>query len=315
MSDRTQLSSKQQSIVEEHLERDARTPRKNASASVWELITRKTLAADELLKDPLWKKHRRFASLPDDQLQVICLTGKRSGDGLFPPDCIGDGILRRFALNSPLELALRLSIGARYQWASGQWNGNCNHDELWRPILQAIAARDFTAAKHLADMAKLDHQPPAPILTGVTSLLRKDHHLLQSATVPSTKKDPAYIKAIKSVLKAVADGSAADFANAMNEMLSAYRRYMFGDELYGLVDPHALGLYELCRRFDPLVVAEFDLGRKLPWDQEYHGWSQQIADISDHFNVTDVPETIGRFLFRFETIPWGKQVLANWHSA
>jgi hypothetical protein len=114
------------------------------------------------------------------------------------------------------------------------------------------------------------------------------------------------------VLRAVAENSALDFVERMNKMLSAYRRYMYGDEIYGLIDPHAMGLFELCRRFSPKVVEEFDVERKLPWDRGYFAWSQQVDDISVHFDVEAVPPLIRPYLFDFEPIPWGEELRANW---
>ena len=318
MSNHKLLSSKQQAIIDERRERISHGDR-NASDSVWELIRRKTIAADELWKDPIWRTHRRFASLSDDQVRVVCLTGKTAGDGLFAPECIGDGIFRRFSMSSPMELALRLSIGARYHWASAQWNGNDSHDELFRPILHAIAARDFTAAEMLASLstpviANPNNRAYAAVFTGVCALLKADHQLLQDALKAFPKSVPAYVKAIQSVLEAVANRSSKEFTEGMKKMLSAYRRYMFGDELYGLIDPHAMGLFELCRRYAPEVVADFDVAGNLPWDREYFLWTQQTNDIRDHFEVSSVPDVMRPYILDFKPIAWGQAVLANWNA-
>lgn len=312
------LNTKQQATIEQRLESNADAPYQNAAATVWELIARKTRAAEEDSKEAMARPHRRFRDLNEQQLLLVNATGERSHDGLFPPKCIGDGILRRFTMDSPVELALRLSIGARFHWAETQWSGNNYHDELFRPILQAVAARDFTAAEKLAAISPPVIENPntrsyAAIFTGVCGLMKHDCQLLNTALSLFPKTDPAYIKAIKSVLQAVADESAEDFAAGMNKMLSAYRRYMFNDELYGLIDPHALDNYELCRQFSTSLVDDFDVERKLPWDREYFRWSQEVNDISDQFDG-DVPEVIRPYLLDFEPISWGKEVLANWHS-
>lgn len=57
MPTRKLLGAKQQAVINEHLKRDSENPLKNASATVWELITRKTLAANELSKDPSWRRY------------------------------------------------------------------------------------------------------------------------------------------------------------------------------------------------------------------------------------------------------------------
>ena len=322
------LTAKQQAVLTERTDRDdqsegrGRVP--SSRLTVWELISKKVSRCEQESAENYRSKvlrentvqNRRFGGLTEQQYFVVCLVGERSKDGMFAPNCIGDGIYRRFTMNSPLEFALRLSISARYEWAKSQWHGGAP-GELFRPILHAVAARDFEAAKHLASIYPPVIEKPsdlqyASIYTATIALLRQDRPLLESAVETFTKSAPAYVKAIKAVMLAVVSGSASGFAEGLNKMLSAYKRYMYGDDLYGLIDPHAHGLYELCYRFSPDVVHEFDTQRKLPWDCEYHAWSESVDHVSDHFDRDAIPELMHPLLLNFSPLPWGADVRKRW---
>ena len=187
-------------------------------------------------------------------------------------------------------------------------------EELWRPLLHAVAAHDFAVANRVLDLSpavitKPNDRAYAAVFTGVYGLMRRDGHLLQHAVLEANKRKPAaYVKSINLVLEAVATESASLFATGMNNMLSCYPRYMYSDEVYRLVDPHAIGLYELCRSYSPQVVADFDTSRKLPWDQGYYEWLQTCDDITVHFEEDAVPEELRSLLIELEPLQWGAGV-------
>jgi hypothetical protein len=225
----------------------------DAAMTVWQLVDRKTQLWSDVARE--LRPHPRFSRLPDEQLRIIAMTGETSGDGIFAPECLRAGICRRFAFDSPVELALRLSIAARYQWLQTQWSGNDHLDELWRPLLQAVAAHDFAIADRILDLSPPFIETPnsrayAAVFAALYALRRKDADVLRQAVTQSKKGKPkAYVKAINVVLESALESSSSLFAEGMNKMLSAYPKYMYGDEIYGLVDPHAIGIYEICRLY------------------------------------------------------------------
>lgn len=327
MAPRKLLTAKQQAVLDERTRQDDHSESRgfvvNSRLTVWELIARKVSQCEEVYAEDYRTKvrndpvlNRRLGGLTEQQYLIVCLVGTTSRDGLHAPNTIGDGIFRRFTMNSPLEFALRLSISARYEWAESQWFGS-PPGELFRPILHAVAARDFEAAHHLASTYPAVIEKPldldyASVYTAVVALLRQDRELLEAAIGKFKKTNPAYVKAINAVMLAVASGSAGDFAEAFKKMLSVYRRYMYDDDLYGLVDPHAHGLYELCRRFSPDVVQEFDAQRKLPWDREYFAWSSEIDNVTEFYETDAIPEIMHPLLLKFEPMPWGIDVRQRW---
>ena len=287
-----------------------------AAMTVWQLIDLKSNRWNDNANE--LRRHPRFAELPDEQLRIIALIGQTSGDGLFAPDCFQAGICRRFVLDSPLELALRLSMAARYQRLQTQFSGNDHFDELWRPLLHSVAAHDFAVVNRILDLSpalieKPNNRAYAAVFAGLYALVTKNAELLQQAVAQSKKGKPfAYIKAINLVLEAVSESSAPLFAQGMNKLLSAYPKYMYGDEIYALVDPHAIGLYELCRSYSRDVVALFDTGRKLPWDSAYYSWLQSCDDLTPHLKREAVSIDLQPFLIDLQTLEWGAAVRKNW---
>jgi len=221
-------------------------------------------------------------------------------------------------MDSPLELALRLSIGARYEWVQTQYSGNDDIDDLWRPLLQAVAAHDFAIGNRILELSpavipKPNDRASAAVFTGVYALMKRDGDLLQQAVdEASRRKPPAYLKSISLVLEAVAAGSTALFATSINKMLSSYPGYMWRDDIYRLVDPHAIGIYELCRLYSPRAVGDFDTTRKLPWDREYHEWLQTCDDITVHFEKDRVPDEVRSLVVELQPLEWAAQVRKNW---
>ncbi len=307
------LSAEQRASVERVMENpDAY----DARMSVWQLIDRKSQWRPEIATE--MRRHPRFATLPEEQLRIVAVIGQTSGDGLFAPDCFRAGMCRRFAMDSPIELALRLSIAARYQWLQTQFSGNDPVDELWRPYLQAVAAHDFAVANRILDLSppmidKPNNRAYAAVFAGLHALAKRDEALLRQAIDQSKKGKPkAYVKAISLVLESAAESSAALFAEGMNKMLSSYPKYVYGDEIYSLVDPHAIGLYETCRVYSSDLIAEFDTGRKLPWDSEYYSWLQSCDTIADHLDRNAVPLELRPLLLELKSLEWGPAVRANW---
>ena len=221
-------------------------------------------------------------------------------------------------MNSPVEFALRLAFSARYEWAYAQFCGG-PPGEIFRPILHASASRDFETAQQLASIHPTVIKRPADqlysdVYAGVVALALEDRTLLKGAVEQAKKSNSSYVKAINAVVKAVAEDSAPDFSVAMNKVLSGYKRYMFGDDLYGLIDPHAHGLYELCKRFSPDVVVEFDVDRKLPWDREYFKWISNLNNVADHLEADKIPDQVRPLLFEFQPLSWGPKVRERWNS-
>lgn len=287
----------------------------DARMTVWELIAQKCERAGD--QCAVLRNHYAFAGLPDEQLLLACRLGETSGDGIFMPSCLAAGVARRFASDAPAELALRLSLAARYEWLASQTNANAHPEELFRPLLHAAAAHDFAAVARIADLPPEALKKPnnpnyAHLLAALTGLIRGDGARLREAAVAMGKRrPPAYVKAAHRAVIAIADASPKSFADALGMMLKAYPKYVYDDEAYRMVDPHVTGLYELARLYRPEVVRDFDTGRPLPWDSGYHQWLLTCPDIARHFERERVPEAVRPHVVDLEPLAWGPVFLAK----
>lgn len=307
------LNAKQQLLVQQYL---ANPDQPEGGMTVWQVIERKSECCQEIAEH--LRRDSRFAALPADQLRIIALIGETSGDGIYPPGCLPAGVCRRFSMDSPVELALRLSLAARYQFVAAQFSENSPFDELWRPALLAVASHDFAAADRILHLCspvieKPNNRAYAAIFTALCAIMAKDATMLESAIAEAQKrKSPAYVSSINLVLAAVAAGSASQFAHGVAKMLRNFKTYMYRDDLYGLLDPFAIGLYEACRLYSPDIVTEFNVSSDLPWDGGYVAWLQTCDDITAHFNRAAVPAELRPLIVDLQVLEWGRQVRENW---
>lgn len=239
-------------------------------------------------------------------------------EGIEPLATIGDGIVRRVSKESPPELASRLSIGARIHALTTQSSAVDHFDELWRNVLNAATACDWFAVERLLDLwSNTDEKPNnrtyALICDALAALLHRDVTNLQNlAGRMRNRKAFAYAKAIMNAFVAVADEDAAGFRDAIVKMLKGYKSYMFGDDIDGLIDVHAIGLVNICSRFNPSIAASVDTEYKLPWDRDYFEWSTTVTALEDYFDFPSLPDWLEPHLIRMKPIDWAKQIRQQW---
>jgi hypothetical protein len=308
----TKLSKAQQAVIDRVL---SNPDQEHPCRSVWEILAETPQLAEHSF--PVLRNHGAFAGIPDEQIRLVCYVSQPGANGLVMPDCLVGGIARRFTLNAPVEFALRISLAARYAWLDMQCDRNAYPDELFRPLLHAAAAHDFGAIVRIVSWPEEAWQKPnnkdyALILDALIGLIRGDQKRLQQATTLMAKRKPsAYVKAIQQTLIAVAANSPEAFADSLEAMLKAYPRYMYNDDVYRLIDPHAIGLYELVRQHRPDVAKAFDTNHALPWDTGYYEWLQTCQDIAPYYERDRVPEVIRSHVVDLEPLAWGSSFIAT----
>lgn len=303
------LITKERAVLDQYLEQ---TP--TANLTVWQWLEMKGERADREFNDADSRNTRCFSSLPDDQYYLICLTGTYSNDG----HGVEDAIARRMHLNSPLELALRMSVLVRFTWLQAQWSGHACWEGLYGSIILATAARDFQAAREIVRLSipkgpDGDLKSEESLTCGVVALMNSDREELSEA-VRTFKRRHLGVYNVKMValFKAVLEGSPTEVAEKLNDLVNSYRQSVRSFTLMRHVDVNAFGLYELIKQFSPELVSEFDTTRKGPWDAEYFQWSQQVDDISKHYEINSIPEVLSPHLLDFEPLEWGAWVRENW---
>lgn len=307
----TKLNAKQQAILDHEL---AQPEHPDKRMSIWELIEQIPAQAERVYA--LLRPSYLYAGLPEEQVRLASELSEDAGQGIYMPGCLRGAICRRFTLDAPVELALRMAMGARFEWFASQTNRNTHPETHFRSLLHAASAHDFAAVDLIAQipetaLEKLDNRDYALLLNALIGLVHGDEAKLQQAAEAMAKRRPrAYIKALQGAIIAIAASSPEEFAAALKKMLKSYRNYMYGDDFYGLVDPHAIGLYELVRRYRPQVAVAFDTSEALPWDAGYYNWLVTCDDITAHFERERVPTSIRAHIIDLEPLAWVSQFMA-----
>lgn len=305
------LTTKLNRLINEQLEGSDPRPWK----SVWQILEDHASHKDELMETA--RTNRRYSNLSEEQWRLVNFVDAPCG--LDSPGVIADGVCRRLIKDEPVELALRLSIGARIQWIECQTNGNSNYDDLWRPMLMAAAAHDIFALVRIAALwcsnrnRKPNNLACAAICDALVAINAADADGIQLAIVEARKrKCPKYLDSINTIIASADTGDTDAFNAGVSRMLSSFKQYMFGDEIYGIIDPFATGIYELVREYSPATVEKFNTGRKLPWDTEYWTWIRDVRDIQERYEQIDLPPLIHQAVFEMAGLEWAEGVRQNW---
>lgn len=259
----------------------------------------------------------RYDHLGENEWKVVWFC---DSPGIEPVETIKDGIIRRILKESPVELASRLSVGARIHALTTQTSANDHFDELWRNVLNAATACDWFAVERLLDLWCSSNEKPnnrtyAMICDSLTALFHGDARALESHVDKiRNRKEAAYCKAILNAFVAIADGEPDAYRDAIVKMVRGYKSYMFGDEIDGLIDVHALGLVHLSARFKPEITSSLDTGHRLPWDGEYFEWSTTVGRLIDYFEFPNLPDWLEPHLVKMERIDWGDKIRQQWSS-
>lgn len=239
-------------------------------------------------------------------------------EGMEPTATISDGIIRRILKESPAELASRLSVGARIHALTTQTSANDHFDELWRNVLNAATASDWFAVERLIELwSRADEKPNdrtyAMICDSLTAMFHGDMKALKGhVDKMRNRKAFAYCKAIMNALVAIADDEPDSFRDALLKMMRGYKSYMFGDEIEGLIDVHAIGLFQISKRFNPEITASFDTEYRLPWDSEYFEWSKTVSGLDSYFEFPKIPGWLEPYLARMKRVDWGDKIRRQW---
>ena len=308
----TKLNAKQQAILDHEL---AQPEHPDKRMSIWELIEQIPAQAERGYA--LLRPSYLYAGLPEEQVRLASELSEDAGQGIYMPGCLRGAICRRFTLDAPVELALRMAMAARFEWFASQTNRNTHPETHFGPLLLAASAHDFAAVDLIAQVPETALEKPnnrdfAFLLGALVGLVHGDEAKLQQAAEAMAKRRPsAHIKALQGAVIAIAMSSPEEFAAALKKMLKTYRNYMFGDDFYGLINPHAMGLYEMARRYRPQVVDAFDTSEALPWDAGYYAWLMTCDDIAVHFERERVPTSMRAHILDLEPLAWVPQFMAT----
>lgn len=194
-------------------------------------------------------------------------------------------IARRFTLDEPTELGRGLAVLSRLRWVEGVLK---NHSAAkGESVLEALAVRDTEAATRLAAGNPLVSQAAEgeelEFLDLMTLAVLAAHRGDESAVGDvarrmGTSKLRPWQEGIRQCLAGLAIHSPSDVVGGLTGYLDGIRRLRQKDDLEEAVSLTAHGLYRLCERANPTLVAGFNIAESLPWDAGFHTWTTAHPD-------------------------------------
>ena len=200
------------------------------------------------------------------------------------------GIARRFLLDDPAEIARFTAVGIRTEWMlTGAW-----------AVLDALAIGDELLLDRLLTTTPFSRSGeevyPFPlyypwldnallgILRGDVACTRDHVTQLRSGRLPGV--DAAVVTCLEGILA----GSEVMVAEGLKARASAMRKVRKIAPHFKLLDVGVHGLFELCRRLRPALVAQWDTAAGLPWDAAFHTWRRGGHDPLRGVDWSGVPE-------------------------
>ena len=217
---------------------------------------------------------------------------------------------RRLKRDSPLEYAFLLSLACRQEWLDAKINWKYNRDELWRPFLGAVASNDNLCCERICDLwatrfNKSNNLIYEALTIAVIALRSHDEASLEGASVLLRKrKCYPYVGAVKSVLLGVQDKSPETVQAGFDVMFKKHKSYMFDTAEDAIIEPFALGLFELIRNYSPDLLSLFDFNRELPWDAEYATWRMAAPAVEEEYRKLKLPSFLIGPLVEMVDMDW-----------
>ncbi len=215
-------------------------------------------------------------------------------------------IARRVQADEPSELALGLLFLVRHKWAGYALlrEKNRNPDSLWEVLLLAAAIHDWDLFNKM--LLLLPDRALGPfgaqdtewlLYEMLLSILRDTYPLPSHAEASGFRKNRLpYFSAIIASLVVMGDRNAGGFSSALEGLLAKTRSSRGLDAEDRLLCIHAHGLWEVAKRVDPKLVANWDISRGLPWDAEFHEFTRSLTSPMDLVAVPDRTEGIMKLL-------------------
>lgn len=232
----------------------------------------------------------------DEQEVAACLAHLADG-----PFMLSRGYAKRLIDDVPEELARSASLFSRLEvWGGISFEEGDHHYKAQR-LLPAMAAGDFFVVERYA--AELPHHANDGYVEHrmmhngiVAAFLRNDDLLAKAcADFKPPKSTPKWMCFIADVFRGLHQRDADAVAVALSEVLKSSRRIDKFD-VHKIISLETHGLYELCRRFDPTLVAGFDTCQSLPWDEGLYDWVRNHTHEPPCYDVSEISPLLQQWL-------------------
>jgi hypothetical protein len=199
------------------------------------------------------------------------------------------GVARRIVMDDLDDFGLFIQMHVRQCVLNHDPGGGDEALEIWS-LLKALAIADDDAielwlARSTFPMTH-GHPDTVTIYNGVQAILRSNKSQ-QTALLKakSSEKKSEWLSGKIECLQGIVSGKPKVVASGLERHLAGFRKAFRLSTLEKLISLDAHGLYRLAERVDPELVEDFDTNRELPWDREFHEWSNEWRPTLaiDHF--------------------------------
>jgi hypothetical protein len=175
-------------------------------------------------------------------------------------------------------------------------------------LLLALAIGDDPAIERFLKTATFPESGRdkfSTIYNGVHALLREDAaEIDRLRKTKISKSTPTWAKGQVHCLQGIAERDASRVAAGIDEHLDGFYKAGWIDPMEKILSLQAHGMYRLAERIDPKLVRKFNTERDLPWDREFHAWSNgRVPKLAvEHFG--DCPADLCAPFVTLEIPPW-----------
>jgi hypothetical protein len=204
-------------------------------------------------------------------------------------------IARRFTLDDPAVLGHGLAVLSRLRWVELALGGEAYADG--NNVLEALAVRDTEAAMRLAAgepaVSKAADGEELEFLDLLTLAVLAAVHGDESALGKvvrrmGTGKPRPWQQGVRQCLTGLVKRDPSEVTGGLTGYLDGLRSLRQKDELEEAITLTAHGLYWLCERADPALVAGFDIAGPLPWDAGFHAWTAAYPNVLAGLNLASI---------------------------
>ncbi|PQO46400.1 hypothetical protein [Blastopirellula marina] len=225
------------------------------------------------------------------------------------------GYAKRILEDNPEELARSASTFGRLRYWWGTRNEYDDFLTYANDMLRTLASGDIELFQRYTEVtpSKATKGPRAEKLlhAGITAVINRDRNRLADAIAEyeTWNKPKRYIECMYATLQGLLDSDPKQVAAGLDSFIETSRKIT---QLYDLfkyicLEPH--GLYELCRWYDPELVAEFNPDRGLPWDYGLHCWVRGNEGKPPFYNVESLSPALQDWLVK---IPFRDEQEHRW---
>ncbi len=204
------------------------------------------------------------------------------------------GYSKRIAEDAPSELGYSASLFARLELWWGTRNESNGFTDFASDMLRALAAGDTFVIERFANVAPhraTGGSPDMKLLhNGIVATILRDKDLLAAAITDyeKTNKPKQYITCIFTSFRGLLANDEQLVVEGLDALLKTSKKIWQLYDIFKVISLETHGMYELCRWYDPKLVASFNTTRDLPWDNGLYAWVRENEGRPPYYDVSSL---------------------------